>query len=100
VAQDDNKTPEAHMAMKQRMKGGPRKKPTSLQVMVKGVERGMWPTPKSSPSGPDYARANRPDSGADDLATAIAREQPTGQLNPTWVEWLMGFPQGWTDLEA
>ncbi len=24
----------------------------------------------------------------------------TGQLNPTWVEWLMGFPPGWTDLEA
>jgi hypothetical protein len=23
-----------------------------------------------------------------------------GQLNPTWVEWLMGFPLGWTDLGA
>ena len=23
-----------------------------------------------------------------------------GRLNPTWVEWLMGFPIGWTDLEA
>jgi hypothetical protein len=22
-----------------------------------------------------------------------------GKLNPTWVEWLMGFPLGWTDLE-
>jgi DNA (cytosine-5)-methyltransferase 1 len=22
-----------------------------------------------------------------------------GQLNPTWVEWLMGFPLGWTDLK-
>lgn len=22
----------------------------------------------------------------------------SGQLNPTWVEWLMGFPLGWTDL--
>ena len=21
-----------------------------------------------------------------------------GQLNPTWVEWLMGYPIGWTDL--
>jgi len=20
-----------------------------------------------------------------------------GQLNPTWVEWLMGYPAGWTD---
>ena len=23
-----------------------------------------------------------------------------GQLNPEWVEWLMGFPIGWTDLNA
>lgn len=22
-----------------------------------------------------------------------------GALNPEWVEWLMGFPVGWTDLE-
>lgn len=22
-----------------------------------------------------------------------------GSLNPTWVEWLMGFPEGWTALE-
>jgi len=22
-----------------------------------------------------------------------------GKLNPTWTEWLMGFPLGWTDLE-
>ena len=36
--------------------------------------------------------------GGDDLATAAARLTP-GQLNPTWVEWLMGFPGGWTALE-
>ena len=23
-----------------------------------------------------------------------------GPMNPTWVEWLMGFPLGWTDLSA
>jgi hypothetical protein len=22
-----------------------------------------------------------------------------GQLNPNWVEWLMGWPIGWTDLK-
>jgi hypothetical protein len=26
-------------------------------------------------------------------------EQVGGSLNPTWVEWLMGWPLGWTDLE-
>jgi hypothetical protein len=25
-------------------------------------------------------------------------DQIGGSLNPTWVEWLMGFPIGWTDL--
>ena len=28
------------------------------------------------------------------------RTDVAGQLNPTWVEWLMGFPPGWTDLKA
>jgi len=27
-------------------------------------------------------------------------EQTPGQLNPTWVEALMGFPLGWTDLDG
>lgn len=27
-------------------------------------------------------------------------EEAGGQLNPTWVEWLMGWPLGWTDLNA
>jgi hypothetical protein len=36
---------------------------------------GSWPTPKASPSGPDYNRVNRPKSGGDDLVTAVARSQ-------------------------
>jgi len=27
------------------------------------------------------------------------RGQLNGSLNPTWVEWLMGFPTEWTDLK-
>lgn len=78
---------------------------------------GLLPTPKSTPSGPDFARAERDGSGGDDLATAAARFPTptsnrrsglqshgvnviTGQLNPRWVDWLMGYPIGWTDLEA
>jgi hypothetical protein len=39
-AQEDGKSPEAHLAMKARMKGGPRHTVTSLTVAAK-----LWPTP-------------------------------------------------------
>jgi hypothetical protein len=90
VANDDNKSPEAHMAMKQRMKGGPRNTITSLNVMVKATERGMWPTPHSNMSTGPWRQGRE---GGPNLQTAAG-----GSLNPTWVEWLMGFPPGWTDL--
>ena len=89
----------------------------------------LWPTPKASDSkgsGPagsksaehDLARGNL--KGVVLYATPCARDYRTGQrkryenpermnalndqiggqLNPMWVEWLMGFPIGWTDLNA
>ena len=36
----------------------------------------------------------------DPRRTKNRNDQIGGQLNPTWVEWLMGFPIGWTDLSA
>ena len=33
----------------------------------------------------------------------IRQEQPLSEaaaLNPDWVEWLMGFPKGWTDVSS
>jgi hypothetical protein len=36
------------------------------------------------------------------LETVVKKRDPSvvgGQLNPTWVEWLMGYPSGWTVLE-
>jgi hypothetical protein len=79
--------------MKVRMKGGPRKTITSLNVMVKAIERGLWPTPTtqdaSNNGGPSQLGRN-----SLPLNAAVG-----GALNPTFVEWLMGFPCGWTDLE-
>ena len=73
----------------------------SLRVQV--VKRsGMWPTPRAR----DYkdgtsvppSRIKNPDLAT--LGQKIAMEDSTGgQLNPTWVEWLMGWPIGWTDLK-
>ena len=52
----------------------------------------FWPTPtqRDGMGGP----GNSGRDGGDNLRTAIG-----GSLNPEWVEWLMGFPVGWTDLE-
>ena len=44
----------------------------SLDVQVT-----QYPTPKSSRSGPDYAREGRAGSGGDDLATFVAKEEHT-----------------------
>lgn len=33
------------------------------------------------------------------LREIAAQGQESGQLNPVWVEWLMGFPTGWSDCE-
>jgi len=51
----------------------------------------MWPTPVSS----DIShRKNKYAQGGTALSTKAG-----GQLNPMWVEWLMGWPLGWTDLK-
>jgi len=42
-------------------------------------------------------------SGSNLAAQIMAMERPvsdTAALNPDWVEWLMGFPQGWTDVSC
>lgn len=48
---------------------------------------------------PEAFRNNSPTANLS--AQMIAQEKPvsdTAALNPDWVEWLMGFPQGWTDV--
>ena len=88
---------------------------------------GYWPTPKASDGTMGLPRtSNRPLRKVTHLATAVRywlaptsrdwrsgkssqetmdrnarplRETIGGQLNPTWVEWLMGWPIGWTELK-
>jgi hypothetical protein len=72
-------------------------KPNRIAGLVAAVNQ--WPTPTSS----DYRRRG-PNSKQQSLPEVIATETDSwekgrGRLNPTWVEWLMGFPTGWTDLE-
>ena len=35
-----------------------------------------------------------------DTSESSSEQRPRGSLNPTLVEWLMGFPTGWTDLSS
>jgi hypothetical protein len=91
-------------------------------TLVEAVSARMWPTPTVKGN---HNRAGLSAKSGDGLATAVNRDQwptPTarvasrgagwdgpgrplsetagGPLNPTWVELLMGFPLGWTDLDG
>jgi hypothetical protein len=91
----------------------------SLEAMAK---RGLLPTPTVKGN---YNRKGLSSKSGDGLATVVRRwaspaardfrsglgrkenghskqlpEQVGGTLNPTWVEWLMGFPLGWTALKG
>jgi hypothetical protein len=60
-----------------------------------------WPTPKVARWAEDSQCAGTRKGKADTLYAQICKtknDRP-GQLNPDWVEWLMGWPIGWTALE-
>ena len=108
-------------------KGGrvtPRKSREGGTLIEAVSARAMWPTPKANDveKRGDFDVTN-PRNGlpaaVKRFATPQARDHRTGQLeryenpdrtknlndqiggqlNPTWVEWLMGWPLGWTDLK-
>ena len=56
-----------------------------------------WPTPcgRDWKSGKGKTQAERGRTAGPSLPETVG-----GTLNPTWVEWLMGFPTGHTDLDA
>ena len=78
-----------------------------LPTLVQNIDENesglsLIPTPTSSTGGPNH---NSPTTISGKRFTmnlagyAQSTSQVTGQLNPTWVEWLMGWPLGWTDLK-
>ena len=74
-------------------KGVSKKSGTGLATYVK-----MYPTPMATQRGDCPAERRR---HSPCLESVVAMQEPNGgKLNPTWVEWLMGFPLGWTDLDA
>ena len=59
----------------------------------------LWPTPtaryhKSDRSTPEWREKRMAEPRGKPLPFVVG-----GTLNPMWVEWLMGYPSGWTDLK-
>ena len=72
---------------------------------ITGTDGGYWPTPVKSD-----CVARRPSTNweGSDLPSVVWRRnggeqnphKPPAKLNADWVDWLMGFPIGWTGLNA
>ena len=80
-------------------------KPTSASWKAKGginyslanpEIQAKWPTPLSTENRANRVKRENHHNG---LTQAVLATQNGGQLNPMWVEWLMGWPLGWTDLK-
>jgi len=80
--------------------------PKTGRLMQKGLVQvvQMWPTPDAGMGDRGWTtntKKTRP-SGHKKQKTindAVATHQSGGSLSPLWVEWLMGYPLGWTDLK-
>ena len=63
-----------------------------------------WPTPVCQDSRHATTRHLDPKnqhwkSNLGEVVMSLEAPNIGGRLNPTWVEWLMGWPLGWTDLK-
>ena len=63
-----------------------------------------WPTPVCQDSRHATTRHLDPKnnywkSNLGEVVMSLEQPNTGGRLNPTWVEWLMGWPLGWTDLK-
>lgn len=74
----------------------------SSQKKTKGKASHLWPTPVASMANGSSLNALTRKSGADrsnDRLDHAVMALHGGHLNPVWVEWLMGWPSGWSDLK-
>jgi hypothetical protein len=59
----------------------------------------LYPTPTAGDAKMSGSEGYSTESGRHSGTTLTDATGRLGPLNPTWVEWLMGFPSGWTVLE-
>ena len=115
------RTPDANMErgkrsyknMKSRIDRG---MPLNLNDQLNAIEKGllkepkMFPTPTTADTWTDKLKSSQQKEGSMhsvNLSQAVhmknmfptKSQQGTVTLNPMWVEWLMGYPIGWTALQ-
>jgi len=73
--------------------GGPNQRDSSGRPGLQMAAM-TWATPQSR----DF-RTGQQSRWDNPQRTRNLNDQVGGQLNPTWVEWLMAWPVGWTDLK-
>ena len=104
-------TPKANMpGMSAKTSGRPVEKSTHLSTQV-ALAEGMidkktgrlWPTLRTSdykgPVKPETLLLKGRNPMTNSLMDATQHISGAGHLNPDWVEWLMGVPTGWTELD-
>ena len=88
-------TPDANMGSGGRTSKAPptgkRANGTKQQITLNDAVKWATPTARDWKSG-------KASQATHDKNSRPLSEQAGGSLNPTWVEWLMGWPIGWTDL--
>ncbi len=70
----------------------------NLQEPLAVAAARMWRTPSAMVTEPKSTVVKLTGRKPTDPQVGLA-DQVGGKLNPTWVEWLMGWPIGWTDLK-
>jgi hypothetical protein len=81
-----------------------------LEQTIRGTESGLleqtWPTPDANcgqrgtqPNWTPKRKSGHQAQYSINQAVRDSEQNIGGKLNPMWVEWLMGWPLGWTDLK-
>lgn len=79
-----------------------------LVPLTREIGSGSWPTPRCSDgmlgmlrSAETIRRSGGHKSRLEDCVSQRENlPERAGYLNPPWIEWLMGFPEGWTDCDV
>jgi len=71
---------------------------------TEGIESGFWPTPKACDAimGMTARTSGRTIERSTHLQTrvglSVGWKKGDGHVNPLFLEWLMGYPSGWTEI--